>query len=183
MPYKVGDHVVYPHHGAMIITGRVKQKVLDRSDVADKDSKDKDAKKDAPKKYIDVDYFRLTNPADDLTVMVPVDNTEAVGVRDVISTDEVEEVFAVLGKKDARTPTNWSRRYKNHLEKLKSGDVYQVAEVIRNLSVRDADKGLSAGEKRMLANARRILVSELAFAINVSEEEAEKRITDALPES
>ena len=77
-------------------------------------------------------------------------------------------------------PTNWSRRYKNHIEKLKSGDIYQVAEVVRNLSLRDTDKGLSAGEKRMLGNARRILVSELSFALNVDEEEAEKRLAEAL---
>lgn len=78
-------------------------------------------------------------------------------------------------------PTNWSRRYKNHVEKLKSGDIYQVAEVVRNLSIRDKDKGLSAGEKRMLNRARQILVSELTFAIGVSEEEAEERLNAELP--
>ena len=77
-------------------------------------------------------------------------------------------------------PTNWSRRYKNHVEKLKSGDIYQVAEVVRNLSIREADKGLSAGEKRMLARARQILVSELTFALNVDEEAAEARLDDVL---
>ena len=82
--------------------------------------------------------------------MVPADNTEGVGLREVINDEEVEEVFAVLRKKEARMPTNWSRRYKNHSEKLRSGDIYQVAEVVRNLSIRDKDKGLSAGEKRML---------------------------------
>ena len=77
-------------------------------------------------------------------------------------------------------PTNWSRRFKNHVEKLKSGDIYQVAEVVRNLSLREKDKGLSAGEKRMLAKARQILVSELTFAINVNEEEAEAKLDEAL---
>lgn len=77
-------------------------------------------------------------------------------------------------------PTNWSRRYKNHVEKLKSGDIYQVAEVVRNLSIRDKGKGLSAGEKRMLSRARQILVSELTFAIGVNEEEAEKKLAEAL---
>jgi CarD family transcriptional regulator len=76
-------------------------------------------------------------------------------------------------------PTN-ARRFKNHVEKLKSGDIYQVAEVVRNLSLREKDKGLSAGEKRMLAKARQILVSELTFAINVNEEEAEKKLDEAL---
>ena len=77
-------------------------------------------------------------------------------------------------------PTNWSRRFKNHVEKLKSGDIYQVAEVVRNLSIRENDKGLSAGEKRMLAKARQILVSELTFAIGVDEEAAEARLDEAL---
>ena len=77
-------------------------------------------------------------------------------------------------------PTNWSRRFKNHVEKLKSGDIYQVAEVVRNLSIREADKGLSAGEKRMLARARQILVSELTFALNVDEEAAEARLDEVL---
>ena len=105
--------------------------------------------------------------------MVPADNTEGVGLREVINDEEVEEVFAVLRKKEARMPTNWSRRYKNHSEKLRSGDIYQVAEVVRNLSIRDKDKGLSAGEKRMLQRARQILVSELTFALGVDEETAE----------
>jgi CarD family transcriptional regulator len=90
-------------------------------------------------------------------------------------------VFAVLRKKEARMPTNWSRRYKNHSEKLRSGDIYQVAEVVRNLSIRDKDKGLSAGEKRMLSRARQILVSELTFALAVDEETAEQRLNEALP--
>ncbi len=94
--------------------------------------------------------------------------------------EEVEEVFAVLRKKEARMPTNWSRRFKNHVEKLKSGDIYQVAEVVRNLSIRDKDKGLSAGEKRMLSKARQILVSELTFALGVNEEQAEARLDSAL---
>ncbi len=115
-----------------------------------------------------------------LTLMVPADNTAEVGIRDIINDEEVEEVFAVLRKKEARMPANWSRRFKNHVEKLKSGDVYQVAEVVRNLSLREKDKGLSAGEKRMLQKARQILVSELTFALDVNEEEAERRLNEAL---
>src|SRR5258706_15170174 len=108
--------------------------------------------------------------------MVPANNTDSVGLREVINLEEVEEVFAVLRKKEARMPTNWSRRFKNHVEKLKSGDVYQVAEVVRNLSIREKDKGLSAGEKRMLTKARQILVSELTFAIGVTEEAAAPKL-------
>ncbi len=86
----------------------------------------------------------------------------------------------LLRKMGAREPTNWSRRYKNHVEKLKSGDIYQVAEVVRNLSLRERDKHLSAGEKRLLLSARRILVSELIFAKNISEDEAENTLDEVL---
>src|SRR5213076_484972 len=126
------------------------------------------------------DYLILKLAYGDLTLMVPADNAEDIGLRDVINDEEVEEVFAVLRKKEARMPTNWSRRFKNHVEKRKSGDIYQVAEVVRNLSIRENDKGLSAGEKRMLAKARQILVSELTFALNVDEEAAEGRLDQAL---
>ena len=156
MTFDVGDKVVYPHHGAATIERREKKEVFGEKR----------------------DYLVLRLAYGDLTLMVPADNAEEIGLRDVINDEEVEEVFAVLRKKEARMPTNWSRRFKNHVEKLKSGDIYQVAEVVRNLSIREADKGLSAGEKRMLARARQILVSELTFALNVDEETAEARLDD-----
>ena len=159
--FKVGDKVVYPHHGAAVVERR-------ETKVAFGEKRE---------------YLVLRLAYGDLTLMVPADNTEGVGLREVINDEEVEEVFAVLRKKEARMPTNWSRRYKNHSEKLRSGDIYQVAEVVRNLSIRDKDKGLSAGEKRMLSRARQILVSELTFALAVDEETAEQRLNDALPES
>jgi CarD family transcriptional regulator len=158
MLFDVGDKVVYPHHGAAIVERREKREVFGETR----------------------DYLVLKLAYGDLTLMVPADNVEEVGLREVINDEEVEEVFAVLRKKEARMPTNWSRRFKNHVEKLKSGDIYQVAEVVRNLSIRDKDKGLSAGEKRMLTKARQILVSELTFAIGVTEEEAERKLDEAL---
>ncbi len=111
---------------------------------------------------------------------VPLDRAEEIGMRYPISKEDVEDVFEVLAKKDVREPTNWSRRFKNHQEKLKSGDVYQVAEVVRNLALRDADKGLSAGEKSMFVKARQVLVSELAFALNISEDTALERLNKTL---
>jgi CarD family transcriptional regulator len=159
LPFDVGDKVVYPHHGAAVV---------ERREVKEAFGEQKE-------------YLVLRLAYGDLTLMVPADNTDEVGLREVINDEEVEEVFDVLRKKDVRMPTNWSRRYKNHVEKLKSGDIYQVAEVVRNLSSRDKDKGLSAGEKRMLNRARQILVSELTFAIGVSEEQAEKKLDEALP--
>jgi CarD family transcriptional regulator len=158
MTFDVGDKVVYPHHGAATIERREKKEAFGEKR----------------------DYLVLRLAYGDLTLMVPADNAEEIGLREVINDEEVEEVFAVLRKKEARMPTNWSRRFKNHVEKLKSGDIYQVAEVVRNLSIREADKGLSAGEKRMLARARQILVSELTFALNVDEEAAETRLDEVL---
>ena len=160
MPFDVGDRVVYPHHGAAVIEKRENMDVFGENR----------------------DYLILHFAYGNLTLMVPADNTDEVGLREVINNEEVEEVFAVLRKKEVRMPTNFSRRYKNHVAKIKSGDVYQLAEVIRNLSIRDKDKGLSsAADKRMLKSARQILVSELTFAIGVSAEEAEEKLNEALP--
>jgi len=159
MSFDVGDKVVYPHHGAAVIESKETMEAFGETH----------------------EYLVLKLAYGDLTLRVPTHKCDEVGLREVINDEEVEEVFAVLRKKEARMPTNWSRRYKNHVEKLKSGDIYQVAEVVRNLSIRDKDKGLSAGEKRMLSKARQILVSELTFAIGVSEEEAENKLNEALP--
>ena len=97
---------------------------------------------------------------------------EMVGMRPPIDEDDVEDLFELLAKKDVREPANWSRRFKNHQEKLKSGDIYQVAEVVRNLALREASKGLSAGEKSMLDKSRQILISELSISMDVTEDEA-----------
>jgi CarD family transcriptional regulator len=148
--FQIGDKVVYPHHGAAII----------------KSMEEKEFQ--GEKKQ----YYVLRLAYGDLTLMVPTDNTDGVGIRDVIAQDELEKVFKVLKSKECRMPTNWSRRFKTHVEKLRSGDIYQVAEVVRNLARREADKGLSAGEKRMLTKARQILISEVTFAANVDEIEA-----------
>ena len=150
MAFKVGDRVVYPHHGAAIIERKETREAF------------------GEKK----EYFVLKMAHGDLTLAVPSDKAEEVGMRPPISESDVEDLFRLIGKRDVREPANWSRRFKNHQEKLKSGDVYQVAEVVRNLALREAARGLSAGEKSMLERARGILVSELSFALNVTEEEA-----------
>jgi CarD family transcriptional regulator len=153
-----GDKVVYPHHGAAVIEDLVERELQGETR----------------------QYFKLKLAHGDLTLMVPVDNTEEVGLRGVVSKREVKKVIEVLREEESKMPTNWSRRFKTNVEKIKSGDIYQVAEVVRNLSIRENDKGLSAGEKRMLAKARQILVSELTFALNVNEEAAEGRLDQAL---
>ena len=156
--FEVGDHVVYPHHGAATVERRETKEAFGQQR----------------------EYLVLRMADGELTLMVPTDSTDRVGLRAVINEEEIEEVFLVLGKKEVRMPTNWSRRFKNHSEKLRSGDIYQLAEVVRNLSVRDQEKGLSHGEKRMLIRARQILVSELTVALRVDEETAGQRLTDVL---
>ena len=150
MAFDVGDRVVYPHHGAAVIVKREKRKIDGQT----------------------LEYLVLQMAHGELTLSVPVDKADDVGMRPPIGSEEVEDLFELLGKKDIREPANWSRRFKNHQEKLKSGDVYQVAEVVRNLALRDQSKGLSAGEKSMFVKARSVLVSELSFALDVSEDDA-----------
>ena len=158
MTYKPGDRVVYPHHGAAVIEKKEKRKAFGT----------------------EREYFVLRMAHGEMTLAVPVDNVDEVGMRWPISGDDVDDLFDVLKKRDVREPANWSRRFKNHQEKLKSGDVYQVAEVVRNLALREADKGLSAGEKSLFTKARNVLVSELSFALEISEEEATSRVEGAL---
>ncbi len=158
MSFKPGDRVVYPHHGAAIIERKEKRVAFGE----------------------ETEYLVLKMAHGDLTLSVPTDKAEEVGMREPISQEDVEDLFELLRKKDVREPSNWSRRFKNHQEKLKSGDVYQVAEVVRNLALREAAKGLSAGEKSMLVRARGVLVSELSFALDVSEDDALDRVNDVL---
>ena len=117
-------------------------------------------------------YLKLHVTQGDLTIEVPAENVDLVGVRDVIGKEGLDRVFEVLRAPFTEEPTNWSRRYKANLEKLASGDVIKVSEVVRDLWRRDQDRGLSAGEKRMLAKAKQILISELALAEKTDEEQA-----------
>ena len=158
MGFDVGDRVVYPHHGAAVIVRR--------------DSREFNGKK--------TDYLVLQMAHGELTLSVPAEKAEEVGMRPPIGEEEVQDLFELLGKKDVREPANWSRRFKNHQEKLKSGDVYQVAEVVRNLAARNRDAALSAAERTMYERARITLVSEIAPALHVSNEEAEAYLDDAL---
>ncbi len=126
------------------------------------------------------EYLVLRVAQGDLTVRVPSDNVDLVGVRDVVNQEGLDRVFNVLRQPYTEEPTNWSRRYKANLEKLASGDVIKVAEVVRDLWRRERERGLSAGEKRMLAKARQILVSELALAEKTDEDKAEAILDEVL---
>jgi CarD family transcriptional regulator len=156
--FEVGETVVYPHHGAALIEA-IETRVIKGEERM---------------------YLVLKVAQGDLTVRVPADNAEYVGVRDVVGQDGLERVFEILKAPHTEEPTNWSRRYKANVEKIASGDVNKVAEVVRDLWRRDRERGLSAGEKRMLAKARQILVSELALAEGTNEDKAELLLDEVL---
>jgi CarD family transcriptional regulator len=158
MIFEVGETVVYPHHGAATITA-VKTRTI---------------------KGVDKTYLTLNVHASDLMIDLPQENVELIGVRDVIDAAGVEAVFDVLRSEWVEEPGNWSRRFKANTEKMGSGSVYSVSEVVRDLWRRDQDKGVSAGEKRMLLKARQILVSELALARQSTEEEATAALDEVL---
>jgi CarD family transcriptional regulator len=159
LSFRVGDKVVYPHHGAAVIESLEEKELFGEKR----------------------DYFILKLAYGELTLMVPTDSTDEVGLREVTPAKEVPKVFKVLRKQEPTTnTTNWSRRFKANVEKLRSGDIYKVAEVVRSLHQRDKEKGLSAGEKRMLTKARQILVSELTFSKDCNEAEAEQLLDEVL---
>lgn len=151
MDFTVGEVVVYPHHGAARIADIEKREMGGE----------------------ELDFLVLNILQSDLSVRVPVKNAELVGVRDVVGEDGLRKVFSVLRETDVEEAGNWSRRYKANQERLASGDINKVAEVVRDLWRRDQGKGLSAGEKRMLGKARQILVGELALAEPVDEKKAD----------
>ena len=159
--FRKGDTVVHPEHGAAVI-----EELREREFLGEKRK-----------------YLVLRVAYGDLTLMVPVDNTEEVGLRQVMSKPEVKKVLNVLKQDESTMAANWSRRFKNNMEKLHSGDPYQVAEVLRNLSIREREKGLSAGEKRMVTKARQILISELSYSTGGTEDDAEAMIDKVIEEA
>ena len=159
MTFNVGETVVYPNHGAAVI-----------EDIETRTIKGEE------KLYL---VLRILGQ-NDLVVRVPASNLDLVGVRDVVDDEGLEKVFEILRKTNVEEPSNWSRRYKANLEKLHSGNVLKVAEVVRDLWRRERDRGLSAGEKRMLSKARQILVSELALAKRVEDDQAEEMLDEVL---
>ena len=156
--YKVGDKVVYPHHGAGTVVKREKKEVLGEK-----------------REYLTIKILH-----NDMTVNVPCENAEAVGLRKVIGEDMVKVVVKALTGGGTQMPKNWNRRFKHNRDKMKTGDIFELAEVVRNLSLRDRDKGLSTGEKQMFVKAKKILVSELMYAKGMDEEEAAEWLDDIL---
>ena len=159
--FEVGDNVVYPHHGA--------GKVL---------------KKELRKMFGDErEYLTIKILHNDMTVMVPCENAGIAGLRRVIDEETVKKVLAVLEDDVSEMPKNWNRRFKHNRDKIKTGDIYELAEVVRNLALREHEKGLSTGEKQMFTRAKKILASELMYALEKDEDEAEAYLDDLLANS
>lgn len=147
--FSVNDKIVYPMHGAGIIEKIEEKEVLG------------EVKK----------YYIMTAPNQNMQVMIPVEKSSVIGIREIVSKEEAAKVMDCLGSESTPMPDNWNRRYRENVEKLKTGDIYAVAEVVRNLTRVDKIKKLSAGEKKLLNNAKQILVSELALSFDKSDED------------
>jgi CarD family transcriptional regulator len=148
--YKVGDKVVYPHHGAGTIVKKESREVLGEK-----------------REYLTIKILH-----NEMTVNVPTDNADRVGLRKVIDEQMVSKVLKALTGNGTTMPKNWNRRFKHNRDKMKTGDIFELAEVVRNLSLRDHEKGLSTGEKQMFVKAKKILASELMYAKDMDEDEA-----------
>jgi CarD family transcriptional regulator len=148
--YKVGDKVVYPHHGAGTIVKKESREVLGEK-----------------REYLTIKILH-----NEMTVNVPTDNADRVGLRKVIDEQMVSKVLKALTGNGTTMPKNWNRRFKHNRDKMKTGDIFELAEVVRNLSLRDHEKGLSTGEKQMFVKAKKILASELMYAKDMDEEQA-----------
>lgn len=147
--FEIGDKVVYPMHGAGII-----ESIEEREILGEKQS-----------------YYVLKFPVGDMKVMIPTTNVEQIGIREVVSDEEVDKVVEFLSNDQSHMSSNWNKRYRQNMEKIKSGDIYEVAEVVRNLMLRDREKGLSTAERKMLTNARQILISEIVLSKDADEAE------------
>ena len=158
--YKVGDKVVYPHHGAGTVVKREEREILGQK-----------------REYLTIQILH-----NDMTVNVPSENAEKVGLRKVIDEDMVAVVLKALTGGGTQMPKNWNRRFKHNRDKMKTGDVLELAEVVRNLSLRDQEKGLSTGEKQMFVKAKKILASELMYAKAMDEDEASAWLEEVLVE-
>ncbi|MCL0068038.1 CarD family transcriptional regulator [Peptococcaceae bacterium] len=156
--FKVGDKVTYPMHGAGIIEAIEEREILGEKR----------------------EYYVLRLPISDMKVMIPVNKTNNIGLREVIDEDGIKRVIGILSGDTTNMSTNWNRRYRANMEKIKSGDIFEVAEVVRNLIKREMERGLSSGERKMLENARQILISELVLAAEIEEKKAQYMIEQAL---
>ena len=158
--FNIGDKVVYPMHGAGVI-----QDIEEKNILGEKTS-----------------YYIIKMPGE-VKVMVPTSKAKEMGVRDIINGETASKVFKVLETNCTEMSMNWNKRYRDNMEKMKSGDIYEIADVVRNLSFKQKEKGLSTGEKKMLINAKQILVSELTLAENSQKEQIEEEVETKINQS
>ncbi len=156
--FNQGDNVVYPHHGAGVVLKKETRELLGEKR----------------------DYLTIKILHNNMTVMVPCENAGRAGLRRVIDEDEVKKVIGVLTGEVSDMPKNWNRRFKYNREKIKTGDVFELAEVVRNLAIREWEKGLSTGEKQMYTRAKKILASEFMYALDKDEDGAEEYLDTLL---
>jgi len=156
--FSLGEKIVHPMQGAGVIEQIEEKKILGQTK----------------------QYYVLKLPCSDLNVMIPVDAETSVGIRPIVDKVQIEEAMGVLSAPSSTMDSNWNRRNRDNLDMLKTGDILKVAEVVRNLLRVDREKSLSAGEKKMLVNAKQILVSEIILVCGISEEEAVKWVEDAV---
>ena len=156
--FLVGDKVVYPMHGAGVIEAIENRVILGESR----------------------EYYVLRMPIGEMQVLVPVHSMRDAGLRPIIGQETADRVFALLSEDATQEQGNWNRRYRSNLEKLKSGDIFELAEVVRNMTRRDQEKGLSTTEKKMLENARQLLVSELALVEGILPEMVVLKLMDCM---
>jgi CarD family transcriptional regulator len=159
--FELGDHVVYPHHGAGKVLSKEDMEVLGTT-----------------REYLTIKILH-----NDMTVKVPTENAALAGLRRVIDEETVKKVLDVLTAEVSEMPKNWNRRFKHNRDKIKTGDIYELAEVVRNLALRESEKGLSTGEKQMFTRAKKILASELMYALDKDEDEAESYLDELLATS
>lgn len=158
--FNVGDKIVYPMHGAGVIDAIEEKDILGEKQA----------------------YYILKMPGE-VKVMVPTAKAEEIGVRSIIDKSSAEKVFRVLESDETEMSMNWNKRYRDNMDKMKSGDIYKIADVVRNLSFKQKEKGLSTGEKKMLSNAKQILVSELVLTEHASQGEIEQMVESKISTS
>ena len=158
--YKIGDSVVYPMHGAGVIEDIEQKEILGKMQ----------------------SYYVMRMPIGDMKVMVPMDNAVEIGMRDVICKAQAEKVLESFRTSETDVIQNWSKRFRDNMGRIKSGDIFEVSSVVKSLMLRDRQKGLSTGERKMLSNAKQILISEIVVATGVTHDEIEQRLANMIDE-
>lgn len=156
--FSIGDKIVYPRYGAGVIEGIEEKEVLGEK----------------------LKYYVIRIALEDMYVMVPIDNMETNGIRDITPKDEIEGIYNILSGKTSCMCKNWSKRYRENETKMKKGNIFEISELVKNLTVADRGKRLSTGEKRMLENARQLLISELMLILDEPYDKVEKAMQNMI---